>query len=125
LILKVLFNTLQGPQKHTPMTTTNDSSQPASLLKRMLIGGTIGLMLISIFILPTEGRAAWGPLWMVRPLIITPLAGAMGGLCNYFIMNFREQFRLNKTVAFIVSMLVCLIGLWMGIVLGLDGTLWN
>jgi hypothetical protein len=49
----------------------------------------------------------------------------MGGLCNYFILNFRHLVGLNKVVAIILSVVVALVGLWMGIILGLDGTMWN
>lgn len=31
----------------------------------------------------------------------------------------------NKTVAMILSVVIFIIGLWLGIVLGLDGTYWN
>lgn len=85
-------------------------------------------MLISLFVFGVDQPdPAWGKYWMIRPLIITPLAGAMGGLCNYFIMNFHNTTGLNKIVAMIisVSVIVFVIGLWLGIVLGLDGTLWD
>ncbi|WP_461111590.1 potassium transporter KefB [Spirosoma jeollabukense] len=99
---------------------------PASLGKRMAIGAGIGLVLISLFLLSVrEPNPAWGKLWMIRPLLIVPLAGATGGLCTYFISHFQKQFGINKAVVTIVSALVCLIGLWLGFVLGLDGTLWD
>jgi hypothetical protein len=49
----------------------------------------------------------------------------MGGLCNYYILRYRWIIGANKTVAIIASVLVALVGLWMGIVLGLNGTMWN
>lgn len=94
--------------------------------KRMLAGATIGLFLIALFLFSApEADPAWGKLWMVRPLIIVPLAGAMGGLFNYLIMHFRNQFGVNKVVAIILSVLVFIIGLWLGTILGLDGTWWD
>src|SRR5262245_10593706 len=111
------------------MKATHDStthSQPVrSLPKRMLIGWGIGLLVISLFVVPTEPNPAWGKFWMIRPLIITPLAGAMGGLCNYYIMSFHERAGINKIVAIIISVIVAVVGMWMGIILGLDGTLWD
>lgn len=111
------------------MTQSNNAtSQPlqVSLAKRMIIGAGIGLLVISFFLITAgEGNPAWGPLWRIRPLIVVPFAGAMGGLCNYYIFYFRNQFGINKAIATILSVLVCIIGLWMGIVLGLDGTLWD
>lgn len=108
------------------MTPTNSSSQTIqpSLTMRMLVGAGIGLLLISMFLLSVdEADPAWGRFWMVRPLIIVPLAGATGGLCNYFIMKFHTLKGFSQILALIISLLVFLIGLWMGIVLGLDGTL--
>lgn len=111
------------------MTQTNDStSKPhqASLGKRMMVGAWIGLLLISLFLLTAgEPDPAWGKLWMIRPLIIVPFAGAMGGLCNYLIFQFSNQVGLTKIVAVIISIIVFIVGLWMGTVLGLDGTYWN
>ena len=111
------------------MTQTNNSTlQPReiSLVKRMLVGAGIGLLLISLFLLSAgEPNPAWGKLWMIRPLIIVPLAGAMGGLCNYFIVHFHDHAGVNKTIAMILSVIVFIIGLWLGIVLGLDGTMWD
>ncbi|WP_428663107.1 potassium transporter KefB [Runella sp.] len=111
------------------MTPNSNVVQPFylnSLTKRMLTGAGIGLLLISLFLAGVNHpNPAWGKFWMVRPLIIVPLAGAMGGLCNYFIFRFRSLVGLNKAIAAIVSVIVFIIGLWLGIVLGLVGTLWH
>src|SRR5688572_27368608 len=110
------------------MTQTNDSISPPRQIsrgKRMLIGATIGLAVISLFIFPGEANPLWGKFWMIRPLIITPFAGAMGGLCNHLLLRYYFLIGMNKTVAWIVSIIIFIIGLWMGIVLGLDGTLWD
>jgi cobalamin synthase len=89
------------------------------------VGAGIGLLVISFFLFPTDGRPEWGKFWMVRPLIVVPFAGAMAGLCNYYILSFRNRFGLNKIVAIVLSLIVLFVGMWTGIVLGLDGTLWN
>lgn len=110
------------------MTQTDNTTQAnsASLPKRMIVGAGIGLFLISLFLLSAdEPNPAWGKFWMIRPLIIVPLAGAMGGLCNYFIVQFHTLKGFSKTLALIISLLVFVVGLWLGIVLGLDGTLWD
>src|SRR5690349_24821129 len=109
------------------MTQTNNPTQlrQSSLALRMIVGGVIGLLVISLFIFGFEPNPEWGKYWRIRPLVITPLAGAMGGLCNYFIMSFYHQFRVNKIIAMVLSALVFVIGLWLGIVLGLDGTMWD
>jgi hypothetical protein len=109
------------------MTQANNSaSQPTlSLTRRMLVGAGIGLLLISSFLIHAEANPAWGKLWMIRPLIIVPLAGAMAGLCNYYLIHFRSLIGVSKTVAIAISVVVSIIGLWMGVVVGLDGTMWD
>lgn len=110
------------------MTQANTSTQPHgrdSLGKRMVIGAGIGVLVISFFLIPSEANPEWGKFWMIRPLLVTPMAGAMGGLCNYVILNFYWMVGINKTIARILSILVPVVGLYMGVVLGLDGTMWD
>lgn len=111
------------------MTLTNNSTSQfnqGSLVKRMVVGALIGLALISFFLYSAgQGDPAWGKFWMIRPLVIVPLAGAMGGLCNYFIVQFHNRIGVNKIVAIIFSVIIFIIGLWIGSVLGLDGTWWD
>ena len=97
-----------------------------SLAKPVLIGAWIGLILISIFLSGVhDPNPAWGKLWMIRPLVIVPLAGAMGGLFYYFMLHLSAGGSLNKTLALVLSIFVYVAGLWLGTVLGLDGTLWD
>lgn len=62
---------------------------------------------------------------MIRPLITVPLAGAMGGLCSYFIIHFHNKVGVNKAFTMVLSVIVFIIGLWLGAVLGLNGTMWD
>jgi hypothetical protein len=97
-----------------------------SVTKRMLVGAGIGLLLISLFLISAgEPDPEWGKLWRIKPLIIVPLAGATGGLCNYLLVHFHRLAGLNKTIAIILSVILFIIGLWLGTVLGLNGTYWN
>ena len=99
---------------------------PASLIKRMLIGAAIGLFIISFFVFQVdEPDPDWGKFWMIRPLIITPLAGAFGILAFYLKQYVRPKSDLWKFIVLIVSFIAFIIALWLGTVLGLDGTLWN
>jgi hypothetical protein len=111
------------------MTTGSNSAaeqQTPSLAKPLLIGGGVGLVLISIFLSGVhDPNPAWGKLWMIRPLVIVPLAGAMGGLFYYFMRHLTAAGSLNKSLALVLSLFVYVVGLWLGTVLGLDGTLWD
>ncbi len=113
------------------MTQENNITQPISgkspLAKRMLIGAGIALTLIIIFLSGAgEPNPEWPKFWMLRPLIVVPFAGAMGGLCYHLIDYFLgKKGGWKKVVAIILSVIVYIFGLWMGTVLGLVGTMWN
>ncbi len=112
------------------MTTKQSSQtsfiQPSRMSRPMLIGAGIGLALISLFLYGVnDPDAAWGKFWVVRPMIMVSLAGAAGGAVFYFLNQLSNQGKLNKSVAVVLSIIIFIIGLWMGSVLGLDGTLWN
>ena len=112
------------------MTQENDLTakplHPISLFKLMLVGGGIALALI-IFFLATAGEPnpKWPKLWRLKPLIIVPLAGGCGGVFYYLMDHLRYKGGWRKIVANVFSLLVFIIGLWLGIVLGLNGTYWN
>ncbi len=100
--------------------------QAGSLAKLMLLGATIGLGLISFFVLGVDQpRPEWGKFWMIRPLLVTPTAGAMGGIVFYLLDYFRVQGSLQKILANVVGVFIWIVGLWMGIILGLAGTMWH
>jgi hypothetical protein len=105
---------------------TTKSIHPASLSKRMLLGGGIALILIIAFLAPVgEPNPDWGKFWMIRPLVIVPLAGATGGLFYHLMDRLRYQGSWKKILANILSLIVYIFGLWIGTVLGLAGTLWH
>jgi hypothetical protein len=96
-----------------------------SLIKRMVIGGAIGLAAISLFLYGGDPDPAWSKYWWIRPIVIVPLAGAMGGAFNYLVSRQNFQTIWLKVFAMILSLIVFLVGLWLGTVLGLDGTYWD
>ncbi len=105
---------------------TTQPIHPAALVKPMLLGAGIALTFIIIFLLGiNEPNPAWGKLWMLRPLIIVPLAGAMGGSFVFFMDYQRKRGNWSKLFTYLVSLIGFLFVLWIGIVLGLDGTLWD
>jgi hypothetical protein len=110
------------------MTHANNTQQihPTPLAKRMLHGAAIALVLITVFLVGVDDpNPSWPRFWMVKPLIIVPIAGAMGGVFYYFMDHLRVEGGWKKIAANFLSVLVYIIGLWLGSVVGLDGTLWN
>jgi hypothetical protein len=112
------------------MTTKNNLTaqpiHPAPLGKRMLLGAGIALLLIVIFLSQVgQPNPEWPKFWMVRPLVIVPLAGAMGGAFHYFMDHLRQQGGWKRILANVLTVIVCLFILWLGTIFGLDGTLWN
>lgn len=96
------------------------------LAKRMLIGGSIGLALITAFlIMAGDGNPEWGKFWRIRPLVVVPIAGAMGAIAHFVLDPLRDLSFWGKLVANALSLVIYIIALWLGTVLGLDGTMWD
>ena len=111
------------------MTTKNEFNagpdHSLTLVKPILIGAGIALLVISFFVFGVDHpRPEWGKFWQIRPLIVTPLAGAMGG-AFYALMDYQSSRGFNRTLAILLSIIVYAVGLWLGTVLGLAGTMWN
>lgn len=110
----------------TSPNTTNQNIHGASLTKRMLQGASIALVLIALFLSTVRNPdPSWPKLWMLRPLVVVPIAGALGGVFYYFMDHFRYMGGWKKIAAHFISLIGYLFLLWIGTVLGLDGTLWN
>lgn len=112
------------------MTAGNNLTRPSGkelLIKRVLTGAAIGLVLISIFVIPSlkNAPAEWGKYWMIRPLIVTPLFGVLAGCCNHALDFLRKEGGAKKIVANILAVLVYVLVLWFGTVAGLGGTMWD
>lgn len=109
------------------MTLTNQLPQPAkttSLAKSMLLGAGIAFFFIGFLLLQVEkSNPEWPKYWMLRPLIIVPLAGATGGVFYHFLGRLRQQGGWKTLLGIVLGLLIYLIGLWLGTVLGLAGTL--
>jgi hypothetical protein len=92
----------------------------------MLQGAGIALVLITIFLAGVDDpNPDWPKFWMVKPLLVVPIAGAMGGVFYYFMDFMRNQGLWIKILANVISLFAYLVAIWLGSVLGLDGTLWN
>ncbi len=119
LHIKVLFKT----EHMTHSQNLNQKPQSVSaLVKWMLFGGGIALAAILLFVIsPGKGKPEWGAYWMMRPLILTPLVGAFGGALAYRITILG----LNGILTLVIGIVGFLIVLWISIVLGLNGTMWD
>ncbi len=96
------------------------------LVKRVFTGLAVGLAVILFFVLRVNpNHPDWGPYWMIQPLLITPLAGAAAGFCNHILDILRTQGGAKKVLANVLAVLIYAVALWLGIVLGLNGTMWN
>lgn len=97
-----------------------------TLLKRMLLGAFIGFLLISFLVFGVDHPDPnWPSFWRLRPLVVTPIAGAFGILAFYLIDILGVKGDWPKIFLAFLSTLLFLIALWLGTVLGLDGTMWN
>lgn len=102
---------------------TGSTVHPVSLKKRILQGAGIALVLISLFLLSAdEPHPGWHELWMLKPLLLVPIAGAMGGLFHCFMDHLRSQSGWIKVIAYNISITGYLFALWVGTILGLNGT---
>lgn len=106
-----------------------ESSGPVftqALKKRMLIGAGIGLLIVSFFVIGAgRGNPNWGNFWQIKPLLVTPLGGAIVGLCYDLTERLRRLEGWLGKAFLILSILCALIGLWMSLILGLAGTMWD
>lgn len=101
-------------------------SPPDPIAPPMLLGAGFALLAISFFVFGVDNPPAeWGEFWMIRPLIITPLAGATGGAVYHILDRLRAKGNISGNFAVILSLIIYVVGLWMGIVLGLAGTMWD
>jgi hypothetical protein len=91
-----------------------------------LAGLLIGLGLITFFLL-TAGEAdpQWPENWRVKPLLFTPMVGVFAGLFCYGFRAVLLRIGKAKTLITILAILVSLPIIWIGLILGLDGTYWN
>jgi len=99
-----------------------NEKQSALLVIHMLIGAGLALLLIFIFLWGVKPDPGWPSFWKIKPLLIVPLAGAMGGGWFYFM---KHRMITNKALAIFIGILGYVIILWMGTVLGLEGTMWD
>ncbi len=97
-----------------------------SMLLNALMGFIVGLGFIALFISGVDQpNPEWGRFWMLRPLIVTPVVSGIGGIALLLpdILGLKTPWK--RILGIFGGLLLFIIALWMGIILGLDGTLWN
>ena len=100
--------------------------KPKTIILNAITGYIIGLGVISLFISGIDNpKPEWGTYWMLRPLIITPLASACGALALLLPDFLKLITPWKRLLALFAGLVLFMIALWIGIVLGLDGTMWN
>lgn len=114
------------------MTTSIKETGPEKPLftpllgRRMLTFAIVGLVAIAIFVIGAgEGNPSWGKYWRIKPLLLTPFICAMVGLCYDITEPLRRLTGWKGNVFFVLSIIGALIGFWMSMILGLNGTMWD
>lgn len=111
---------------NNPIFLISQLTESPHLGKRMAWGAGTGFLFISIFLITADGaKPEWGSLWMVRPMLVVPFAGAMGGVFYTFLDPWRQKDGVPRILANLLGLLGFVFCLWIGSVLGLDGTYWN
>jgi len=94
--------------------------------RRVLIGAIVALAMVGVFVIGAgSGKPEWGAYWRLKPLLLTPCLGAIVGLSYDITQPLRNINGLPGRVFFVLSIVGGLIGLWMSMILGLAGTMWD
>ncbi len=105
---------------------TETGNYDTNLLKTALTGGAVALIFIAIFLMGVdEADPSWPKYWKLKPFLMVPLAGAIGGTFYHFMGYLRTQGSWKKVLGFLLGIVGYLVILWLGTVLGLNGTLWD
>lgn len=106
--------------------TTLLTVKPVEVAKRMFIGAALAFALILSLLLSVDApKPEWGQLWMLKPLLVTPLAGAAGGAFFYLMTQIVKDNVWAKLIAVLVGLIGYVITIWLGSVIELNGTLWD
>lgn len=104
----------------------NRSIFTPALRTRMLVGAAVGLIIISVFVIGAgSGNTAWGSYWRIKPILLTPLLGALVGLCYDATEPLRKVNGWAGRIFLVLSLIGCFVGMWISLVLGLAGTMWD
>lgn len=98
----------------------------AVLLKTAAGGWVIGLGIISLFVFGFQNPdPEWGSYWRIRPLLLTPLIAGTGAVFAGLLFKMGQGSAGRKILFTLLAAGAFLFSVWIGIILGLDGTLWD
>lgn len=111
------------------MTTENNINKqqvhPVPLSTRVLQGAGIAAILVVLFLSfggePNSLYLQGSIRWMILPLIMVPIAGALGGVVFFVLDHMRYEGGAMKALANLISFLIYLFLLLMSFVLGMNG----
>lgn len=99
--------------------------QSKFLLVSIAAGASTGLILVALFLSGADNaKPEWGTYWVVKPLVMMPLAG-MAGEAVFGLLLQKYTHGAERLLAVLFGSLIFLTGLWLGMVLGFNGTYWN
>ena len=111
------------------MTNKDTSVTPPSidtLKKRAITGAAIGMGFTLLFILTADNAdPSWSKYWFIKPLLLTPFVTALGGTCFFYLEQIFFYNGWKKSIAMAIGVVGFIISLWLGMVLGFNGTYWN
>jgi len=70
-------------------------------------------------------KPEWGKLWRIKPLLLSPIIGAIGGVGCYILHSVKTPSKFFNGILILIGVFILLIFVWIGTILGLDGTLWD
>lgn len=95
-------------------------------LKSFLGGAIIGVTLVALYLAGADAPDPdWHALWWLRPLIVVGLAGAAAGFCFNVLTVWQTRNGWSRWPIYLLSALIALVAIWLGFVLGFNGTYWN
>ncbi len=98
-----------------------------SVTTAIVLGFGVAFILVSALILSVNApNPVWGKNWFVKPILLTPVIAAPGGGVFYLIsrISFENQL-LFKLLKALLCLLAYIFFLWIGTIIGFNGTLWN
>lgn len=109
------------------MTTKDskvDNTERLTAFTAFLTGALLGLAVISVFVFGGEPDSDWPQNWQIKPMLLTPFISGMGGLFLWLLLKLTRT-GFNKILATTIGVIGFFIFLWIGLVLGLNGTMWD